>query len=768
MPSHTPAERLRAAIQRILTGLNDALNKPREGADVDFRTLSREEVLARAGPERRADLAASLQAVEELQSDEAPPRREVYTSADARTFLADSQRMAETLWGQSTGRQPSVADRNAISAYLVDNLLREERGAPANGLEEIAQQAVETQGAAVREFPERALFGQRLRASADAQLQSGLIDQETFNAIIFPATPFADVPAEFRASVPASGAATRQTEIKALGVVNHFQANYSEILRRSVDEPNVRDFREAVGNLVSAQTDEDIVEGRNLFSAPESASQIRARERAEGAADLFTKEGNLGRAVEDLLRQSGRGADPSLILDKEDKEAATRAKRMFTEGLKQFRSEILAESPGISDEALAGQLADFANSFVEGGQFDQLQTAVSEAFQAQKFTTRTGILEALGEIADEAGLDIGDIAPGRLEQIVQQTKEAGGIDPEGFVNAFPLFQQEKTAEEARTPAGANRLRDQALFNLGESPSSFTPEQLAGMSRQIAQRGTAEGFEELLAPNIQQLKRGRVLEGLFPPGRPGRQFGPDTFPTFEELDALGSEGLGVAPTGNIAPLRAGQTQTSSTVRGRIRSQLGLSGVNLPVQRSEPLPGFGEITPLLREAAGDNLAFLNFLFQPEQLRGLQAGFGAARRQEVREQRGRIQTTGEGLSRDLAPIRRNLATLENALGSLGADAGLDEAGIRRQENLLGQQTRLRGERDRIRGQIGTASTLQRMASSSLTVPQFLESRIGGLRQRFAASPAGLQEERRAEREAESDRRRRLRGGRTVFQRI
>ena len=676
--------------------------------------------------------------------------------------------MAETLWAQSTGRQIRVADRNALSAYLVDNLLREERRAPANGLEEIAQQAVETQGAAVREFPERALFGQRLRASADAQLQSGLIDQETFNAIIFPATPFADVPAEFRASVPASGAATRQAEIKALGVVNHFQSNIPEILRRSVDEPNVRDFREAVGNLVSAQTDEDIVEGRNLFSAPESASQIRARERAEGAADLFTKEGNLGRAVEDLLRQSGRAADPSLILDEEDKQAATRAKRMFTEGLKQFRSEILAESPGISDEALSGQLADFANSFVEGGQFDQLQTAVSEAFQAQKFTTRSGAEQAIADILDQAGLDVSAVSDERLTQLAQDAVEAGGIDREGLVNAFPLLQQEGVAQEARTPAGANRLRDQALFNLGESPSSFTSEQLAGMSRTIAQRGTAEGFEELLAPNIQQLKQGRVLGDLFPAGRPQRRFSPEAFPTFEELDALQSQGLGVAPAGNIAPLRPGQTQTPSVVRARLRAQVGIGGVNVRVARREPLPEVDEITPLLRGAADDNLAFLNFLFQPEQIRGLQTGFGEARRQEVQQERGRIQGIGEGLSRDLAPITRNLATLEGALGSLGEDAALDEAGIRRQEGLLEQQTRLRGERDRLRGRIGTASQFGRLASSSLEFPQFLESQIGGLRERFATTPAGLREEQRLESKAERDRRRRLRGGRTVFQRI
>lgn len=778
-------QRFQTALTRIQQGLNDALNRPKEG-EVAL-TAAQLSAGAQALAARRPELAEATQAAAQLTVPDAAPRREVYTVADAQTFLADTQRMAETLWGQSTGRQLSAADRDAISAYLVDNLLAEERGAPANGREEIAQQAVETQGAAVREFPERALFGQRLRASADAQLQSGLIDQETFNAIIFPATPFADVPAEFRASVPASGAATRQAELKALGVVNHFQSNIPEILRRSVDEPNVRDFREAVGNLVSAQTDEDIVEGSNLFSAPESASQIRARERAEGAAELFTKGGKLGQAVEDVLRRSGRSADPSLLIDDDEKEAATRTKRLFTEGLQQRRSELLDESRDITDEDLAGQLADFANNFVESGQFDQLQTAVSEAFQAQRVSTKTGSEDEIKAIFDRLGLDSDEILPEQLTQLAEIGRQAGGFneqDVQNFATAFPMFRQARIeseqateAERVRDPGVAQSLRNRALFNLGERPQSFSQQRLDEMDQFIASQGGIEGFEQVFGPNIERLKQENVLGGLFPEGRPARQFGPDSFPTFTELDALQSQGLGVAPAGNIARLRPGQTQTPNVVRRRLAAQLGINGVNVPVQRPEAPVGFGEITPLLREASGDNLAFLKFLFQPEQLQGLQSGFGEARRAQTRQGRARLQTTGRGVSRERAGVRRSLATTRRSLQQLGPDDALDELGIRRQETLRGQEQRLLGEERSLTGRIGTVSTFQRETTRpTLTLPQFVESRIGGLRGQFAASPAGLAEEQRAgqeslrlESEAERARRRRLRsGGRTIFGRI
>jgi hypothetical protein len=533
-----------------------------------------------------------------------------------------------------------------------------------------------------------------------------------------------------------------------------------DILRQAVDVGEVADFREAVGKLVAAQTDEDALEGTNLFPAPESPGQIRARERAEGAAELFTKEGNLGRAVEDLLRQSSRAADPSLILDEDDKKAATRAKRMFTEGLKQFRAKILAESPGISEEALAGQLAEFGNTFLESGQYDQLQTAVSEAFEAQEFRNIDLAKKRITEMLGEVGLDAADIPEDIFEGLAFSAVQGGGIDAQNLVNVFPQLQQvgrnlelQEARFDAATPAGAKDLRDQALFDLGEVPQSFSQEQLSAMDQFIAQSGGAESFEREIGPRLQEMKRQNVLgdlPGRFGPGGGGRA----GFPTFEQLDALRAEGLGVAPAGNIAALRPGQTQTPSTVRARIGSQLGASGVSSPLmRREEPIEGFDQLESLLREAAGENVPLLSFLFGREQLQGFAPTFRAAQQRSLREERGRFQTIGEDLSGTL----RSLRSFPQLTAEAPPGGGVQRA----------------AEEERLRGKIRTASRFQRMARSTVDFPRFAQERIEGLSAEFAQSPTGILEERRrtaqAESEAERDRRRLLRGGgRTVFQRI
>lgn len=788
MPQHTPEERLRNALERILKALNDELNKPPREGDA---ALTAEQLAAGAAAlaTRRPELGEAAEAAGQLVAPTQASRREVYTAANAQDFLAETLRMANLIWAQQTGRPPDAATRARLNGYLIDNLLREERGAPADALEEIAQQAVEVQGAAVREFPERVLFGQRFRAQLNAQLQEGLIDQETFNALVFPATPIADLPAQFRGrgDVVSTVASAALAESKALGVLRQFETNLPEILRRVVDVPSVADFREAVGKLVSDQTPEDVTAGTNLFSAPESPSQIRARERAEGAAGLFSTEANLGRAVEDLLRQSGRAGDPSLILDDEDKAAATRAKRMFTEGLKQFRAQVLQESPGISDENLAGQVADFASSFIESGRYDRLQTAVTEAFEAEKFSSLSGAEKAIADILGEAGLDADEILPERLTQIAQQAVRAGGINEQGFVDAFPMFARESAARtfvEGGADAITERLEQAAGFRIPDFPGR--EEALERLSDTIRFRVQRDPFTDI----------DRLLQGVFRSAQPEGGRGFRALPEATALDrlqgideedvgALGAtpaeqrleganplqraafEGLRFEPTGGglISPQEAALITGSPGARQRFGSAPPtLEGLPVfgNVRRSEPPIGFGEITPFLREAAGDELAFLNFLFQPQQLQELQTGFET-------EQRGLRRQAREDTLQSFRELEERSRALQ-AVSRPSPDFALTPA----EEEAL---------------RIGAGPFVGNF-EPSLSIPRFVGGQIGGLRERFAATPAGLQEEqrrtaqgesdrRRAEsdrrqaeadvRRVESDRRRLLRGGgRTTFRRI
>lgn len=899
-------QRFQTALARIQKKLNDALNKPPSEASrlseleaqlvaatrfAIEQDLSERDALIQAG-----SAAPSFEFLEkDIATEEQapplpgarPPQRKVYTLDDAQTFLADSQIMAEQLVFQRSGRQSDRATQRIIGAYLIENLLGEQRGAPDGSIEGFAEQVVSLQGEAVVRDPSRVTLAPRIRAAADALLDSdnpnAQIDQETYNALVFPATPFEQIPARHRASVPPSGAAIREAELKALDVASNISDNMLANLQKFVDisggPTGVSNLPEGFARIASEQGEEEVLAGTATLPSVNSPSEIRAQQREQTALSALETESSTKKALEDQV------GSPGLLTNADAKTNKTQAIRLGIDRLQAERRDFLSDNRGASKEEIAAHLAPFVAQEVEN--FDQTLAAVSQEFEAQKFrdlesttaelkailgregldasqiddelltrtaqfvmesenpiTTAQTIVGAFGALADESrrlrevgnldlaekhitdalgarGLDAEDIPEDIFEDLKFGAVQSGRIDIEAIAAAFPSFQQageNLRRQEALTDVtGANSLRDKELFRLGETPQDFTPEQLNAMSQFIAQSGGTQGFEQTFGPNFERLKQAKVLGGLFPEGRPAVQFGADRFPTFGELGALRSldTPLGVAPAGNIAPIRAGQIQTSGSIRrdiavqtgvlpptfstpqfepfqgaedvadprnlATVRAALGNLGADdaldeegirrqetllgqetrllgnrraipgLPgfgrVQQPEPPIGFDEITPLLRGLAGDNLAFLSFLFQPEQLRGLQTGFGAARRRDIATQRADIRASGVEASRGRASARRGLARV--------GEGGVGEGALREAEGFFDERIR-------------TATQLGRMTSSSRTFPQFAESQVGGLRATFAASPAGLQEEQRAESEAERTRRRRLRGGRTVFQRI
>ncbi len=126
--------------------------------------------------------------------------------------------------------------------------------------------------------------------------------------------------------------------------------------------------------------------------------------------------------------------------------------------------------------------------------------------------------------------------------------------------------------------------------------------------------------------------------------------------------------------------------------------------------------------------------------------------SQRTERRGLRREEQEVGRGLSETLRTIQAFPQLTAEA--PLGADQAAQEQQLRRK--------------------ISTASFFQRQARPKGTFEDFFASRLGGLREQFGQSPAGLQEEQRLtrlgeieEEEAERNRRGLLRGGRTTFER-
>ena len=155
MPSH-PDPRLRAAIERILKALNDALNKPPSEiallAELQAQLLVARKVAADQGLSERdaliqaASAATSFSQLEEqiAVEERAPaaggaalPQRKPYTLEDAKAVLADSRLMAQQLFFERTNEQPDAETASAIDAYVISNLLTEpgQRGVPTNAAE---------------------------------------------------------------------------------------------------------------------------------------------------------------------------------------------------------------------------------------------------------------------------------------------------------------------------------------------------------------------------------------------------------------------------------------------------------------------------------------------------------------------------------------------------------------------------------------------------------------------------------------------------------
>lgn len=860
------------ALERILKFLNDALNRPpseitllaelraqlvvarKISAEQD---LSERDALIQAGSSAPNFNQLEKDITQEEQVPALPgapqPQRKPYTLADAETVFADSQVMAEQLVLQRTGRQPDRATQRAIGAYLVDNLFSEQRGVPDGLIEGFAEQVTALQKEAITRNPESATQGRRfqgfINALLDSDNPSASIDLETYRALVFPATPFADIPARFRAGDVPSLAVQAQIDAKALDVINNLSINMLANLQKIVDiargPTGVTNFGEAAVRVVAAQTEEEVVAGTATLPSVDSPSEIRAQRRETAALSALEDETKLKNAVEDAV------GSPGLLTDKDEQRNKTQAVRRVVDSVSQLRRDILSDNPSLSDEEVNRLVAPFLAQETEPKRFDQILSEVAEEIGALNLGNLDDIEEEFRAILGRAGLDAGEISPELFTQTAQMLME---LDPEDrvagaqqIVPAFDILQQEterlkfdtlgKTRKELVEAFGAAGLDFAALTKerqtsvaqavMGSGDPSAAADQATSLfplfQREAANIEFVEGGTGTLAERLEAGRGARLpdlpgteeavqrladsirfraqadpfadidqlLQSVFqsaaPPGAEG--FGPlrvagedgrvlgtpeditdpelrfriqaeqDLEPTDPLLRSV-FERLRFEPTGGglIDPASAALIQGTPGARQRF----GAAPPTLPglptfgnVQVPEAPIGFGEITPLLREASGDNLAFLSFLFQPEQLRGLQAGFGEARRREVQEERGRIQTIGEDFS-------TTLQTIEGSLRDVGGPTGPGGAF-------------LVSERDRLRGRIGTTSQFGRLASPSLAIPQFVESQIGGLRERFAGSPAGLREEQRltaqAEsdtRRAESDRRRRLRGGRTVFQRV
>lgn len=722
-----PPEELRRILERlnILLGLKEE----RQGAGDDALT---------------AELAAIEAEAREARGEPPVDQPTPQESAAARRLFgrrydpnnAQDIRMAERLvdevWREVRARSfaqgitPPPADlaRDAIARALIDETrsLGTVLAHTDPALNILNQVIADKERLELGPHPEAPIFGMKFNQALNAARDSGRISQLQFDFIKNPSRAEA-IPTSRDAEL---GITVSTLERDAIEFVEELKTNMPRILAET--QTLNGDFTTAAARVFRAESDEDIAQGRALLPPfGQTDAQVRLEQQAGALGGLFESE-NLAKAANAVLDSTpGLQSDP-LNPNPDVVKGRERAANAL----------VLALEREQAGGASADELAAFAQDWVSSGRFLQDFSTAVENIERDRATTEaekavpTTVAEGtklFGEALAQQG--VFGLEKEALFRGGLQTFRAGEVPEDAVLQGIADFRiQEQQAGQAEALKGTQalttsdrnlnafvfgKLRDEGVFSRTSSPEfiqSIEQDILPGVAQEVAEILETSPFSD---PNA---AFATAFENLATPREP--TFGAGlTERDFERQ--MGITGIDLRPAAITSAAR------------REREERGA------------LPGADELSPLFSEAAGESPAFLQHLFG--QAEDLQQRFLSARREDVREQRGGLQREGVEASRGLAPLRGAFAAVGGETGPGGEAIGADIA--------------------RIRQNISGISAAQRGARSNLTFGDFFSGELGSLRKTFGESPAGLQESQRLTRQAESDRRRRLRGGRTMFER-
>jgi hypothetical protein len=392
------------------------------------------------------------------------------------------------------------------------------------------------------------------------------------------------------------------------------------------------------------------------------------------------------------------------------------------------------------------------------------EQAGAEAKQLDALRTDDEANRLFEQFAREAGLDPDtEITPEDKQRILNKIQTfagqpgatPGGIQA-GLQKIFfepDSFRQRRQAQDASATLGQFNI-ESAIRRQAIQGGILAP----GLSPRFA-----AAFEQNVVPRLASFVRAQAL----------RQ--PDRFQTPADVQAFitpflteqGAATLGIPPF-FVSP------------HGFAR-QMGIGpGVPIPISVPKPPIPTEEVSPFLREAAGESVPFLNFL--QGEIPALQDQFAGTQRQPA--DFGLAGQRFESFRGQLRDVDAEIRALREEWELDESEAGGEPWRIAEREQLmaplLARQTSLLRMSQT---PAGVGEILRGATPAAPEFGQFFGEQLPGLRERFQLSPAGLQEEQRqeqtAEREqentriraenerirAERDRRRTLRGGSTTL---
>ncbi len=489
-----------------------------------------------------------------------------------------------------------------------------------------------------------------------------------------------------------------QGQSSALPLLEAVRQAEPEILRQALQSPAGGAFSVAVRNLLTAEDPAEVQAGRSIFPTTQGGLQ----------------------AVSGEVQAERAGERQEELLD-----AKKTVNRLFPDSAQLDTPEARAALARAKADAI-----DAVQAVIDRGQeLARTDTVIAQAAQS----TAQSELNKLQPLLNQA------------ELVASQEKAAEERTKEREAEAKKLL-----TVSGRKSALGDFLLSQAdpATGLPFSLEQFSDAQLAQLGQTASQQGTTSGLATIFDLGAMAEQTATITEAEDFLKTLGTR-GITELPSQGVINTLGLSGLGIAPTGQLGALPTGLAQTPASIQAGITAQTGFAPPTFPglpgfgftnVQQQTPPRDLGDFGALLQGAAGDSPGFLQFLLG--QLPGLQRSFGTLGRRQVREERARLQQVGVGLS-------EAQSSLGSALGAVGGAEGPGGEFIESETN-------------RIQQLIGTTSQLGRMVRPSGTFEDFFATRLGGLRETFGQTPAGLQETA----QAESDRRRLLRGGgRTTF---
>lgn len=696
-----PPEQLRRILERLNFLLG--LKEERQGASPEAQRLAaqRRAALGIAEPEPSAQQAAATRRLFGRRYDPNNAQDLAMVERLVDEIVREVQARSQA---QGIAPSPIGVAREIVSFALLDETrsLGSVLAHPDPATNVLNQVIADKERLELGPHPEVPIFGMKFNESLNAARDSGRITQLQFDFIKNPSRASA-IPTARDAEL---GITISTLERDAIAFVEELKANMPDILSGAQTERG--DFTTAVTRVFRAEPIEDIAQGRSLLpSFGQTDAQVRAEQQAGAFTELFERP-NLKKGVDALI-----DANPELQLnpltatkDERDADQRLRARVLQAAENLQGQNASATDIQAAISEMLAG--ADFV-----AARDTLIANAEQERVAAAAPTTTRDFEGLVTEALRREGVQ--KPSPESVFRLALRAEQAGVTSAEDIPRELVLqgiadFRLDSGQKARETAFGATR----ALTTSDRNLNAFVLGKLRGegVFSRTSSPAFIQSIQQDILPGVAQ-EVAEILESQ-PFSDPDAAFATAFGSLSERRDADSTFGIGLSEQD-------------------FKRQRGIGGITLGARPAAPLFTTAEERRAFSAAAfGDDPNVRAFALSRRD--ELVEQFETERERRDRAFRGKQ----EAFSETVGAIRQASDVL------IPFDAGIDP---RKQRAL-----------DLVEAGAVPLSAFGPTRPEPQTFGGFVAGQRERLEAGFAATPQGIRLE-------ESRRRRRLRGGRTVF---